>query len=57
VRGNAHLPQVAQTLNAFRRRFGIAQRGQKHCRKNGNNGDHYQQFDQCETAIPGSASS
>src|SRR6266852_2731692 len=44
----AHLPEIVQTINALGFGLGSVQGGQKHGRKNGDDGDDYQQFDQCE---------
>ena len=55
VRGDSHLAQVAQTLNAFGFRFTSCQRGQKHRRENRNDRDDHQKFNQGKAGISESA--
>jgi hypothetical protein len=42
VRGDSHLVQVAQALNAFGLRFGSGQRGKKQRREDCNDGNYYE---------------
>jgi hypothetical protein len=47
---DSNLPQVAHALHGFCRSLGPSKRGQKHCGKNRDDGDHDQQLDQGETS-------
>jgi len=47
-KGDANLPGVTDAFGALRFGFGARKRRQKHCRQNGNDRNHHQQFDKRE---------
>jgi hypothetical protein len=49
--GEAELAQVIRATGPIGLNLGIGQGRQEHAGKDGNNRNHYQQFDQCECAI------
>ncbi len=51
--GSAHLLEIVQTIDALSFGLGSVQGWQKHGRKNGDDGDDYQQLDQCECSSEG----
>ena len=50
VCGEHQLLGVVHAEDALRFRFGFGESGQQHSGENGNDGNHHQKLDQCETA-------